>query len=158
MSKNEMVDVTNMRQKAVDDGFMRNSSFTYNYIGKEKIRELVDAEVVFLYIKPCAQGFVHLAIFADPLPVKGGLYYDVGIAVTMSRDDIYYGHKPYWTELYSSNGIGAYDRIKEETDGFLNIADRPKYVRKHFNPDKKIYAKVRAFFRVIRHAVFGQSL
>lgn len=142
---------TEFRRRLVKDGFMRNSSFTYNYTGRNKLLEIVDAHTVNLYIKPVDQGFVHLAVFLNEEVIDGKFEYIIGSAVTFSRDDIIYGERQYWKEINTIDGVYAYETARAVTNNFTAIASARSYVRKRFPGPIKPRAKVRAFLRCIKH-------
>lgn len=143
------------RQQVVRDGFMRNSSLVYNYTGKEKLKEQIDADEIYLYIKPVSQGFVHLAVFANEIPSNGELHFEIGTAFTFSRDDIFYGEKPYWKTITTDNGHQAYQQAYAGSGGFAELSQQRGYVHKRFPGQSKVKAKVRAWFRMVKHLFTG---
>lgn len=148
-------DLADFRRQVVADGFMRNSSLVYNYTGKEKLKEQTIADEIHLYIKPVSQGFVHLAIFANEKPANGEINFEIGTAFTFSRDDIFYGEKPYWKNITTDNGREAYRQAHTDSGGFENIATQRGYVAKRFPGQNKVKAKVRAFLRMVKHFFSG---
>lgn len=148
-------ELKDFRQQVVRDGFMRNSSLVYNYTGKEKLKEQIDADEIYLYIKPVSQGFVHLAVFANEIPSNGELRFEIGIALTFSRDDIVYGEKPYWKSITSDNGREAYEQAHTDSVSFARISEARGYVHKRFPGQNKVKAKVRAWLRMVKHFFTG---